>query len=40
VVLVTHDREIAASAHRLVRFRDGIVEHDGAVVAEEVRVPA
>ena len=40
VVLVTHDREIAAFAHRLVRFRDGIVEHDGAVVAEEVRVPA
>ena len=40
VVLVTHDREIAAFAHRLVRFRDGIVEHDGAVVAEEVRVRA
>jgi putative ABC transport system ATP-binding protein len=40
VVLVTHDREIAASAHRLVRFRDGIVEHDGAVIAEETQVPA
>jgi putative ABC transport system ATP-binding protein len=34
VVLVTHDREIAAYARRLVRFRDGIVEHDGAIVAE------
>jgi len=40
VVLVTHDREIAAFAHRLVRFRDGIVEHDGAVIAEETQVPA
>lgn len=28
VVLVTHDNEIAASAHRLVRLRDGKVESD------------
>jgi putative ABC transport system ATP-binding protein len=34
VVLVTHDQEIAAYARRLVRFRDGIVEHDGPVIAE------
>jgi putative ABC transport system ATP-binding protein len=40
VVLVTHDREIAAHAHRLVRFRDGIVEHDGPVVADEAETPA
>ncbi|MFN0161085.1 MAG: ABC transporter ATP-binding protein [Burkholderiales bacterium] len=40
VVLVTHDREIAAHAHRLVRFRDGIVEHDGAVVHEPAESPA
>ena len=40
VVLVTHDREIAAHAQRLVRFRDGIVEHDGAVVAEPAGAPA
>ncbi len=40
VVLVTHEREIAAYAHRLVRFRDGIVEHDGAVVAEKAEATA
>jgi putative ABC transport system ATP-binding protein len=40
VVLVTHEREIAANAHRLVRFRDGIVEHDGAIVTEEAEAPA
>lgn len=28
VVLVTHDNDIAASAHRLVRLRDGKVESD------------
>ena len=27
-------------AHRLVRFRDGIVEHDGAIVAEKAEAPA
>jgi putative ABC transport system ATP-binding protein len=40
VVLVTHEREIAAHAHRLVRFRDGVVEHDGAVVAGKAEAPA
>lgn len=40
VVLVTHDQEIAAYARRLVRFRDGIVEHDGAVVAERAEAHA
>ena len=40
VVLVTHDQEIAAYARRLVRFRDGIVEHDGPVVAEHTEAHA
>ena len=31
---------LAAYARRLVRFRDGIVEHDGAVVTEEAQAPA
>jgi putative ABC transport system ATP-binding protein len=31
VVLVTHERDIAAYAKRLVRFVDGRVIHDGAV---------
>ena len=33
VVLVTHDHEIAASAPRQVRLRDGRVEHDSAAPA-------
>jgi putative ABC transport system ATP-binding protein len=40
VVLVTHERDIARYARRLVRFVDGRVTHDGAVEAgmlEEVR---
>ncbi len=40
VVLITHDREIASYARRLVRFRDGIVEHDGAVVPKPAEAPA
>jgi putative ABC transport system ATP-binding protein len=32
VVLVTHDREIAARAHRQIRVRDGLVERDDAPV--------
>ena len=40
VVLVTHDEEVAACANRLVRFRDGVVEHDGAVAARVSGVPA
>jgi putative ABC transport system ATP-binding protein len=34
VVLVTHEHDVAAYAGRLVRFLDGRVAHDGAVVAE------
>ena len=40
VVLVTHEQDVAASARRLVRFRDGQIEHDGAHVAEARGVPA
>jgi putative ABC transport system ATP-binding protein len=40
VVLVTHDQEIATYARRLVRFRDGIVEHDGPVIAERAEAHA
>jgi putative ABC transport system ATP-binding protein len=28
VVLVTHDREVAAHAHRIIHIRDGQVEKD------------
>jgi putative ABC transport system ATP-binding protein len=34
VVLVTHERDVAAYAGRLVRFLDGRVAHDGAVIVE------
>ena len=28
IILVTHEEDIAAFAHRIVRFRDGVVEND------------
>ena len=28
VILVTHEEEIAAHAHRIIRLRDGIIEKD------------
>jgi putative ABC transport system ATP-binding protein len=28
VILVTHEEEIAAYAHRIIRLRDGIIEKD------------
>jgi len=28
VVVVTHDREVAAHAHRIIHIRDGKVERD------------
>ena len=31
VILVTHEPEIAKYAHRLVRFTDGVIVHDGGV---------
>jgi putative ABC transport system ATP-binding protein len=36
IVLVTHEPDIAQYAHRLVRFVDGQVVHDGAVIQEEI----
>jgi putative ABC transport system ATP-binding protein len=36
IVLVTHEHGIAQYAHRLVRFVDGQVVHDGAVIREEL----
>lgn len=37
VVVITHDRDIAASLPREVRVRDGRIEHDAPVLHEEVR---
>ena len=35
ILLVTHENDIAQNANRLIRFKDGRVVHDGAVVHEE-----
>jgi putative ABC transport system ATP-binding protein len=35
VVLVTHEEEIAAHAHRIVRIKDGVVESDEQVVRDK-----
>ncbi len=35
IILVTHEEEIARHSHRIVRFRDGLVESDENVPAEE-----
>jgi putative ABC transport system ATP-binding protein len=35
IILVTHEEEIAAHAHRIVRLRDGLVESDEQVIAAE-----
>ena len=35
ILLVTHENDIAQHANRLIRFKDGRVVHDGAVVHEE-----
>jgi len=31
VILITHEEDIAAHARRVIRFRDGRIEHDGAL---------
>ncbi len=36
ILLVTHENDIAQYANRLIRFKDGHVVHDGAVVHETV----
>jgi len=28
IILVTHEEEIAAHAHRIIRLRDGMIEND------------
>lgn len=35
IILVTHEEEIACYSHRIVRFRDGVVEHDEPVLPEQ-----
>ena len=40
VVLVTHDRDVAARARRQVRVRDGLLEPEPEPVPEPVAVPA
>ena len=35
ILLVTHEPDIARYAHRLIRFKDGRVVHDGAVVTND-----
>jgi len=31
ILMVTHEEEIAAHANRLIRMRDGKIEHDSSV---------
>ena len=40
VILVTHEEDIAARARRIIRFRDGRIEHDGELVLAGPFTPA
>ena len=35
IILVTHEEEIACYSHRVVRFRDGVVERDEPVSSNQ-----
>ena len=35
IILVTHEEEIACYSHRIVRFRDGVVERDEPVSPDQ-----
>jgi putative ABC transport system ATP-binding protein len=36
IIVVTHEEDIAAHAHRVIRVRDGKVEHDGPVLNRHI----
>lgn len=38
VILVTHEEDIAAHAHRVIRLRDGIIESDTVTVKDNLQV--
>jgi putative ABC transport system ATP-binding protein len=40
VILITHEQDIAANARRVIRFRDGRIEHDGALHLSVPYTPA
>jgi putative ABC transport system ATP-binding protein len=40
VILITHEGDIAAHARRVIRFRDGRIEHDGALRVSVPYTPA
>src|SRR5687767_7577713 len=40
VIMVTHEEDVAAHAHRVVRLRDGLIESDLTQQARRVEVPA
>jgi putative ABC transport system ATP-binding protein len=35
IILVTHERDVAAHARRIVRLRDGLIESDEPAVASD-----
>ena len=40
VILVTHEEDVAAHAHRVVRLRDGLIESDRTQEARRIEAPA